>query len=91
MKDSFTRNGTVFSPISHGYTCNGQAEPLKARVTSNASTEKETATSIFPRTAGATSSPVQRGYYRGLKMLESQFEYLTPSFPVKKAPVDSAL
>lgn len=58
MKDSLTRNSTVFSPISHEY--NGHAEPLKARVTSNASTEKGTANSIFSWTAGATLSPSQR-------------------------------
>lgn len=62
MKDSLTRNSTVFSPISHGY--NGQAEPPKARVTSNASRET-TATSIFSWTAGATSSLVKRTWILG--------------------------
>lgn len=70
MKDSLTRNDTVFNPILHRY--NGQAGPFKARV--NASTEKGPATLILSWTAVATSSPNLNpwGCSRILKMWESQ-------------------
>lgn len=71
MKDSLARNDAVLRPIFHDY--NGQAEPLKARVISNASTEKRTATSIFSWTAKAQFNELESrggGYSRSLKMLE---------------------